>query len=60
MYVYDVVIIGAGPAGLAAAARIGDETNRFLLMDAGKALEDRDRCDQILLGALISKMVLNY
>jgi flavin-dependent dehydrogenase len=40
---YDVVIIGAGPAGLAAATKIDLVSKRYLIIDAGKTLEDRDR-----------------
>ncbi|HSZ55687.1 MAG TPA: FAD-binding protein, partial [Tepidisphaeraceae bacterium] len=39
----DVVIIGAGPAGLAAAAACGDAKKTFMILDAGPSLHSRDR-----------------
>lgn len=39
----DVIVIGAGPAGLQAAATISRATERFLLVDAGRAIAHRDR-----------------
>lgn len=40
---YDITIIGAGPAGLAAAARASKSNCRLLLLDGGKQVEARDR-----------------
>lgn len=39
----DVAIIGAGPAGLAAAARLAGTSHRTVLIDAGRPLAARDR-----------------
>ena len=39
----DVAVIGAGPAGLQAAATIARATDRFVLIDAGRAVARRDR-----------------
>jgi len=38
-----VVIIGMGPAGLAAAARLKNSGLKFTIVDSGKAVKDRDR-----------------
>lgn len=38
-----LVIIGLGPAGLAAAARLKGTGIRFTIIDSGKAVQDRDR-----------------
>lgn len=43
MYDCDVVIVGAGPAGLAAAARLTGSGQRVALIDAGKPIGERDR-----------------
>ncbi|KAF2193982.1 FAD/NAD(P)-binding domain-containing protein [Zopfia rhizophila CBS 207.26] len=40
---YDVPIIGMGPAGLAAAARLSETPPKFAIADAGKAAQGRDR-----------------
>jgi uncharacterized FAD-dependent dehydrogenase len=40
---FDVAIIGAGPAGLAAACRLAGSGQRVLLLDAGKSVLERDR-----------------
>lgn len=42
MHVHDVVVIGAGPAGLSAAAELS-RTRDSLLLDQGRDLGDRDR-----------------
>jgi uncharacterized FAD-dependent dehydrogenase len=39
----DVVVIGAGPAGLAAAHRLAGTGLSTILLDAGKLVRDRDR-----------------
>ncbi len=41
--IFDVVILGMGPAGLAAAARMEDSDINFAMVDAGKSVYDRDR-----------------
>ncbi|RYE82318.1 MAG: FAD-binding protein, partial [Myxococcales bacterium] len=43
---YDAIVIGAGPAGLAAAAHLAGGGARTLLVDAGQAIEARDHRDQ--------------
>ncbi|WP_157958790.1 NAD(P)-binding protein [Salinicola sp. RZ23] len=40
---YDSVIVGAGPAGLAAASRLSHRGLRVLLLDQGHAIDRRDR-----------------
>ncbi|GME39598.1 FAD/NAD(P)-binding domain-containing protein [Neofusicoccum parvum] len=40
---FDVLIVGMGPAGLAAAAKLGESGLNFAIIDAGKAVDDRDR-----------------
>lgn len=40
---YDFVIIGAGPAGLAEANRLGKSGSRVLLVDSGSPVDKRDR-----------------
>ena len=39
---YDVIIIGAGPAGLAAARVVATATENRLLVDGGKGIAQRD------------------
>jgi uncharacterized FAD-dependent dehydrogenase len=39
---YDVLIVGMGPAGLAAANRLRGTGLKFAMVDAGKAVYDRD------------------
>ena len=39
----DVIVIGAGPAGLAASAHLALVSDRTLLVDAGPSLAERDR-----------------
>ncbi len=41
---FEVVIVGAGPAGLSAAAALGAERGT-LLLEAGRGVADRDRSD---------------
>ncbi len=43
MEFFDVAIIGAGPAGLAAGCRFAGSGQRVLLLDAGKTVLERDR-----------------
>ncbi|WP_157959005.1 NAD(P)-binding protein [Salinicola endophyticus] len=43
MTYYDSVIVGAGPAGLAAASRLSHRGLRVLLLDQGHAIDRRDR-----------------
>ncbi|KAK1967659.1 FAD/NAD(P)-binding domain-containing protein [Colletotrichum sublineola] len=38
-----IIIIGMGPAGLAAAARLKGTGIQFTILDSGKAVQDRDR-----------------
>lgn len=45
MEVYDVAVIGAGPAGLSAARRLTGSGGRVILIDSGKPVADRDRYD---------------
>jgi uncharacterized FAD-dependent dehydrogenase len=40
---YDIQIVGMGPAGLAAANRLRGTGLKFAMVDAGKAVYDRDR-----------------
>ena len=40
---YDVTILGTGPAGLAAAHRLRKTDLKVLVLDAGKAVDKRDR-----------------
>jgi uncharacterized FAD-dependent dehydrogenase len=40
---YDLIIVGAGPGGLAAAARLAGSGHRVALIDAGKPVDERDR-----------------
>ena len=49
---YDVTIIGMGPAGLAAASRLGKSNRHFAILDAGRSVEERDRSspDDITMG----------
>src|SRR3954447_7177268 len=49
---YDAVVVGAGPAGLSAAAEITAEGGRCLLVDQGAAhvARDRDAPEDILSG----------
>ena len=42
IYIYDVVIIGAGPAGLAAGSILQDCGMHYLILEKGKNLPDRD------------------
>lgn len=41
--IFDVLIVGMGPAGLAAAARLADSGLSFAILDAGKPVDERDR-----------------
>ena len=41
--IYDVTILGTGPAGLAAAHRLRNTNLKLLVLDAGKAVDKRDR-----------------
>jgi len=41
--VWDVVIVGAGPSGLAAAAAVKRYTSSYLLIELGKPASLRDR-----------------
>lgn len=52
MNVYDCVVVGAGPAGLAYASRL-EERDSVLVIDRGKPVEDRGRMDpeECILGA---------
>ncbi|MAM58413.1 MAG: hypothetical protein CMN25_13850 [Salinicola sp.] len=43
---YDVTIVGAGPAGLAAAQRLSGQGRRVLLIDRGPDISRRDRSDE--------------
>ncbi|WP_445375210.1 FAD-dependent oxidoreductase [Photorhabdus tasmaniensis] len=43
MPVYDVAIIGAGPAGLAAVQKLKGKGLRVVLIDNGKAIHERDK-----------------
>lgn len=44
--IYDVCVIGAGPAGLAFAYALRNQHNlKILVIDSGKKLEDRDKSD---------------
>jgi uncharacterized FAD-dependent dehydrogenase len=43
MYDCDVVIVGAGPAGLAAAARLAGSGQQVTMIDGGKPIDERDR-----------------
>ncbi|WP_280570560.1 FAD-dependent oxidoreductase [Chromohalobacter sp. 296-RDG] len=40
---YDVAIIGAGPAGLAAAQRLSRRGHRIIIIDQGRAITERDK-----------------
>ncbi|WP_306316275.1 MULTISPECIES: FAD-dependent oxidoreductase [unclassified Streptomyces] len=40
---FDLVVIGAGPAGLAAAQRLAGVRHRVALIDGGKPVDRRDR-----------------
>jgi len=42
---FDLIIVGMGPAGLAAASRLDNSGLSFAMIDAGKAVHDRDRND---------------
>ena len=42
---YDIVIVGMGPAGLAAASKLGGTGLKFAMIDAGKGVYNRDRYD---------------
>lgn len=46
---YDVIIIGAGPAGLAASHRLKSSNLRTLLIDAGRRVGDRTKDDEAFL-----------
>ncbi len=41
MQCYDVAIIGAGPAGLAAAQRLSYQGRRVILIDQGNEIAER-------------------
>ncbi|MFD7244541.1 hypothetical protein [Streptomyces massasporeus] len=43
MDIFDLAIIGAGPAGLAAARRLAGTSRAVALVDGGKPVEERDR-----------------
>ncbi|MGV7960625.1 FAD-dependent oxidoreductase [Photorhabdus tasmaniensis] len=43
MPVYDVAIVGAGPAGLAAVQKLKGKGLRVVLIDNGKAIHERDK-----------------
>lgn len=43
---FDLVIVGAGPAGLAAAVRMSGSGQRVALIDGGKPITQRDRHDE--------------
>jgi choline dehydrogenase-like flavoprotein len=42
---YDIVIVGMGPAGLAAASKLGGSGLKFAMIDASKGVYNRDRYD---------------
>lgn len=44
-HIFDVVIVGMGPAGLAAAAKLEDSGLCFAILDSGKTASKRDRYD---------------
>lgn len=44
-HIFDVIIIGMGPAGLAAAAKLEDSGLCFAILDSGKTAAKRDRYD---------------
>ncbi|MCK5109393.1 MAG: NAD(P)/FAD-dependent oxidoreductase, partial [Methanosarcinales archaeon] len=39
---YDVIIVGAGPAGMFAADELADSNLRVLVIDAGRDIGDRN------------------
>lgn len=45
MVKYDVLVIGSGPAGLAAAQELNDSDFRIALLDAGRSVHERDKDD---------------
>jgi flavin-dependent dehydrogenase len=40
---FDVVIVGAGPSGLAAANAISEKTSNYFIIDAGNHYCERNR-----------------
>jgi len=45
-HVYETLIVGAGPAGLAAAVSLKTRGKEFLLIEGGKSVHERDRYDK--------------
>lgn len=52
LYIYDVIIIGAGPAGLMAGSILRNKGLQYLILEKGSALMDRsiERCEDVISG----------
>ena len=41
-YCYDIVVVGAGPAGLGFCSSIAQQSKKILIIDSGKRLNERN------------------